>query len=267
MQLKRNALGFSLVELAVVFVIISVLVGGALFTLSAQIEQRNIEQTQRRLETAQETILGFAIVNGRLPCPARYVSDTDHSAGLESFCDAASGSCTPTTETRTHGNCSNFYDGYVPAVALGLPVDAKGLATDAWGNRLRYAIARSVTGCTVTPPADTRIWTSKDNLRTYGISCRPNDLDVCNAAPAVGATACTSAARVISTQTVALIVYSTGKNGRLGGQGADELENTDGNDPVFVMRTPTESPAYDDQLLVVPIGVLYSRLIAAGVLP
>ncbi len=269
MQLRRNTLGFSLVELAVVFLIVGLLVGGAIVTLSGQFELRNVEQTQRRLEAAQEAILGFAIVNGRLPCPARYASPTDNSAGLESFCDAASGTCTPVTALRTHGNCSNFYDGYVPAATLGLPVDSKGFALDAWGNRLRYAIARDATGCAVTPPADTRIWTSKDNLRTYGLSCKPNDLDICNAAPASGATACASSAtRVMSTQTAAVIVYSTGKNGSASsGQGTDELENIDGANAVFVTRPPSETSFYDDQMLIVPIGVIYAKLLAAGILP
>ena len=268
MQLKRAAVGFSLIELAVVFLIVGLLVGGAIITLSGQFEVRNVEETQRRLEAVKEAILGFAIVNGRLPCPARYVSPTDNSAGLESFCDAASGTCTPTTALRTHGNCSSFYDGYVPAVALGLPVDSKGFTLDAWGNRVRYAIARDATACAVTPPTDTRIWTSKDNLRTYGLSCRPNDLDICNASPGSGATACASAARVMTTQTAAVIVYSTGKNGAASsGQGPDELENTDGANAVFVTRTPSETSHYDDQMLVVPIGVIYAKLLAAGILP
>jgi len=266
MQLRRAPLGFSLIELAVVFLIVGLLVGGAIVTLSGQFELRNVEQTQRRLEAAQEAILGFAIVNGRLPCPARYVGPADNSAGLESFCDAASGSCTPTTALRTHGNCSNFYDGYVPAASLGLPVDSKGFALDVWGNRLRYAIAGSATACAGSPPTGTKIWTSKDNLRSYGLSCRPNDLDICNTASGSG-TACATSARVMTVETAAVVIYSTGKNGGASsGQGADELENTDG-DAVFINRPPSESSFYDDQMLIVPIGVVYSKLLAAGILP
>ena len=66
----RRARGFTLTELAVVFTIISLLLATALYTLSAQTEQRNFEETRRRLEAARELLLAFAIVNGRLPCPA-----------------------------------------------------------------------------------------------------------------------------------------------------------------------------------------------------
>jgi hypothetical protein len=76
---------------------------------------------------------------------------------------------------------------------------------------------------------------------------------------------------VVSTQTVAFIVYTTGKNGAVSATyGADETENTDG-DPVFVSRTPSGPDAaagqFDDLMVLVPVGVVYSKLIAAGTLP
>jgi hypothetical protein len=76
---------------------------------------------------------------------------------------------------------------------------------------------------------------------------------------------------VASTQTIALIVYSTGKNGGIASSyGADESANTDG-DRVFVSRTQgsadTGGGQFDDLMVIVPVGVLYSKLIAAGILP
>lgn len=265
MQLASPQRGFTLTELAVVFAIVALLIGGAMMTLSAQVEERNHGETQRRLNAAAEAVTAFAVVNKRLPCPARYTSAASHSQGLESFCTAATGTCagSETTTAQAHGNCSNFYSGFLPAVAIGAtPVDASGFALDAWGNRLRYAVAQNSTGCTTTPPANTRVFTSQANMKTYGVGCRPNDLDVCTSS------ACT--ARVVSTQTALFLVFSTGKNGSTGVFGADEAENTDG-DAVYVSRTPSgaEAPlgAYDDLVAPVPVGVVYSKLITAGVLP
>src|SRR5258706_7364207 len=78
---QRQALrarGFTLTELAIVLAIVGLLLGSLMYTLSAQTEQRSIEDTRRRLDQARELVLTFAIVNGRLPCPARSTS-----AGVE----------------------------------------------------------------------------------------------------------------------------------------------------------------------------------------
>lgn len=264
MQLRRSAQGFTLTELAVVFMVVALLIGGAMMTLSAQVEQRNLEEVQRRLNAAAEAVHAFALVNRRLPCPARYASSASHSQGLESFCTSSTGTCSgsETVTVQGHGNCSNFYNGFLPAVSLGVaPVDSDGFAVDVWGNRLRYAVVRNTTGCSA--PSGTRVFTSQANLKTYGINCRPNDLDICTSAT------CTS--RVVTTETAVFVVFSTGQNGaNPGSYGTDEAENTDG-DAVFVSRTPgttgSTGGAYDDLLIFNSVGMVYGKLVAAGILP
>jgi type II secretory pathway pseudopilin PulG len=59
--------GFTLAELAVVLVIVSLLIGGLLVPLSAQIDQRNYNETQQQISEIREALIGFAVVNGRLP--------------------------------------------------------------------------------------------------------------------------------------------------------------------------------------------------------
>ncbi len=243
MQLRRSIRGFTLTELAVVFAIVALLIGGAMMTLSARVEQRNNDETLRRLNAAADAVVAYAIVNRRLPCPA-----VVGATGVE----APAGG----------GTCTDPYGGFLPALTIGFqPTDASGYGVDAWGNRIRYALANTITGCTGS--SSTPHFTSEANLKANGVSCRPNDLDVCANAT------CTS--RAVSTETVAFIVYSTGKNGAIAAAyGADEAENTDG-DARFVSRTPSGSDSalgtYDDLMVFVPAGVLYSKLIAAGVLP
>jgi prepilin-type N-terminal cleavage/methylation domain-containing protein len=275
--------GFSLVELAVVLTIVTLLLSSLMYTLSAQVEQRNTEETRRRLEQARELIISFAIVNGRLPCPARFTSTASNSAGLESFCTAAATSTTSTcvgTETttvQTHGTCSNHWDGYVPGASIGaLQTDGNGFAIDAWGNRIRYVVARTNTNCsgTQTPPNGyTTMFTSKSYLQQYGITCQPNDLLVCKSATGITATDCGGATNQVMTQSlVVALVYSTGKNTTTsaGGTGLDEAANVNG-DRVFVFHSPTPSSfangEFDDQMTWLTVGELYGRLIAAGVLP
>jgi len=65
---RARGQGFTLTELAVVFFIVALLMATAMFTLSAQTDQRNFEETRRRLEAARDLVLAFAVANGRLPC-------------------------------------------------------------------------------------------------------------------------------------------------------------------------------------------------------
>ena len=252
MQLSARCRGFTLTEMAVVMLIVALLLASGMMTLSAQTEARNNEEAMRRVNAAVDAIIGFAITNRRLPCPA--------SAGTTGDEDPIAGT----------GACTTWYGGFVPAKTIGVqPVDAQGYLVDPWGNRLRYVVANLITGCTGT--STTPHFTSAANLKANGVSCRPNDLDVCQSSVGITATSCNTATRVVSSSTAAFIVFSTGKNGNLASNyGPDEIANTDG-DRVFVTRIPGTSDmaggAYDDLMVVVPAGVLYSKLIAAGVLP
>ncbi len=55
--------GFTLIELAIVLVILTILIGGLAVPLSAQIQARRIAETQKTLEEAKEAIIGYAMSN------------------------------------------------------------------------------------------------------------------------------------------------------------------------------------------------------------
>lgn len=262
--MNRAQPGFSLVELAVVVAIVALLIGGAMATYSSLTEQRTQDETTRRLNAAVDAIIGFAVINRRLPCPATAGTTGD---------EAPAGG----------GNCTTSFSGFLPAITVGVqPVDSSGYLVDPWGNRIRYAVAGSValTGCTGSSTLPQ--FTSQANLKANGVSCKPgptdldvwNGFDACIAGALPTATSCTGArtvSRVVSSQSVAFIVFSTGKNGAIAANyGVDEQANTDG-DRVFVTRPPSDFSAttgtYDDLMVFVPAGVLYQKLIAAGVLP
>lgn len=249
----RRARGFTLTELAVVFTIISLLLAAAMYTLSAQTDQRDLEETRRRLEAARELLLAFALVNGRLPCPAS--TTTGATAGFE----APAGG----------GTCTTSYGGWLPARTIGFQVtDAAGNAIDAWSNAIRYAVSATAPTCPTAPT--TPHFTNSTNLRANGIGCQPNDLVVCQSATGITATACGAANPVTNQNTLAAIVFSTGKNGATGAGGIDEGANLNG-DRVFVWHTPAPASAangaFDDQFSWISAGELYGKLIAAGQLP
>src|SRR4030095_2303364 len=135
LQTRNRARGFTLIELAVVVLVITLLIGGLLVPLSTQVEQRNISDTQQRLAQIQDALIGFAIAHGRFPCPATVSTPPQPTdLGVEA----------PSTGT---GVCTHPVDGYVPGTTLGLTnIDSQGFAVDAWGfpqERRRYPLPNS----------------------------------------------------------------------------------------------------------------------------
>jgi prepilin-type N-terminal cleavage/methylation domain-containing protein len=272
MHLPRLRRGFTLAELAIVMVIVTFLLGGMMAMFSSQTDQRKWNDTQSRLEAARDAILGYAIANGRLPCPANSTS-----AGAE--VRQASGTYINDCGALGHNPATNLYDyyggvvgsvtyGLLPAVTLGYqPVDSQGFALDAWGNRIRYALSATFS---VSSPNTTN-FTNASTLKASTVSFLPNDLVVCSASPAtVTNTVCDANTSITNQKTVVAIIFSTGKNGTTGGTGKNEARNLDAN-ALFVSRPPDPATAtggeFDDQMVWISIGTLYSKLIAAGVLP
>ena len=100
---KSKQQGFSLIEMAIVMVIIGVLIGAALVPLSAQRESAKIKEARSELLLIEEAIYGFSLANGRLPCPA----------------EPGSGGVEATTVDGLGLDCDRPR-GFVPANTLGL---------------------------------------------------------------------------------------------------------------------------------------------------
>lgn len=243
--MNDNTRGFTLIELAVAMFILVLLLGSILVPLTTQVEQRQISDTQKHLEEIKEALIGFAVANGRLPCPA------SSSAGEES--PPGGGNCSP-----------NNYNGFVPAATLGLAtVDSQGFAIDPWGNRIRYAVTN----------ANGNAFTTTNGMSSTGLGALAPNLLVCSTATGISATSCDTGKAL--TTGVPVVIYSTGKNGGYGGTGLDEAANPNpnstNNDRVFVYHTPTPSTAtngeFDDIVTWLSPNILYNRMVAAGKLP
>lgn len=252
-SVKLESYGFTLVEMAIVLMIVGLLLGGLLPTLSSQVEQRRASETNKQLDEIKGALIGYAVINGRLPCPASPTSN-----GVESPVGGA--------------NCSNFYNGFVPAATLGLSgTDSSGYAVDSWGNRIHYA----VTSWSSTTPSVNNVFTTANGMSTVGISNLSPNLLVCSTASTSSSSCSVANSALTSPPGVPVVIYSTGKNGGYGGSGIDEAENPNpisgDNDRVFVSHTPTPATAgngeFDDLVIWISPNVLINRMVAAGKLP
>jgi len=244
--------GLSLVELAIGLLILSLIVGGLLVPLATQVEQSRVTQTQRQLDEIREALIGFALANGRLPCPA---------SGLSSGVESPAGG----------GNCTHPYNGFVPAVTLGLSqVDEQGFSRDSWGlvqNRVRYAITI----------ANASAFTTAGRMRLVGMPALTPDLQVCSTGASItgaGNTAACATSDTLSANAVA-VIYSLGANAATGGTSMDEAQNPNpngtNNDRAFVSRMRSAPGAaaaeFDDLVTWLSPNILYARMVAAGQLP
>ncbi len=132
----RRQRGFTLVEIAIVLVIVGLLIGGMITPLSSQLEQKKIRDTQQAMEQARDALFGYALRNGYLPCPA--ISAVN---GLED---------------RTGSACNKRY-GYLPWTTLGVA------RLDGWNRILGYtvtpAFSDSVVLFTLKTPRDISVVT------------------------------------------------------------------------------------------------------------
>ena len=61
--------GFTLVEIAIVVLVLGLLLASLLGPLSVRIEQQEIRKTSDRMEEIKEALYGYAMANSVLPCP------------------------------------------------------------------------------------------------------------------------------------------------------------------------------------------------------
>jgi prepilin-type N-terminal cleavage/methylation domain-containing protein len=242
--MERYDSGFTLVEMAMVLLIVTLLLAGLVPTISSQMEQQRTNETRKKMSEIREALIGYALRKGQLPCSADPTKIPGQSGwGTErSPCTAA---------TRY---------GVVPWVTLGTS------ETDGWGNRFTYHVDYTfadalgttyTTGCISTPPAPTQA--------SFAL-CTTGEVEIYSDA---------SFGTLVANNIPAIII-SHGKNGagawtpqgiqRPAGS-TDEQENTEyvSTDKYYVSRTPTSS--FDDLVEWVTPNILANRMVTAGKLP
>jgi prepilin-type N-terminal cleavage/methylation domain-containing protein len=257
---KKLCQGFSLMELAIVLMIIGTLMSGVLVAVGQSTANARITNAKAQLREVEEALYGYAQAHGRLPCP------TTPTSAFLGFEDPIAGT-----------NCTEWH-GFVPYATLGLagPVNDDGLLLDPWQNPIRYSVASYAYGG-VTPSFTNAA--ALDTLFNTAAALTPsptgfvdhdNMLQVCDNSACTGNVYVNSAPAVVLSMGANWATYSSADEQQNAGDGSTTLSGintyrvTASNE--FVSTTYSEDN-FDDQLVWISPYVLFNRLVSAGKLP
>jgi prepilin-type N-terminal cleavage/methylation domain-containing protein len=232
-----NSKGFTLAELTIVLVIVALLIGGMMVPLSAQIDQRNYNETRQQLNEIREALIGFAIANGRLPRPATSLAnglENPNSCGNEDACN-----------------------GFIPWNTLGVK------KTDAWNKMIRYSVTSMYANgaFSLTTHGSKKIQT-RDSLgaTSYLIGAE----GACSSSPCSPAVVFSFGKNNWGTTPEGSAIADESTSN------ADEDSNAAGTN-VFFARDPSNATnnggEFDDLVIWISPYILFNRMITAGRLP
>lgn len=238
----RQQAGISLLELSIVLVITGIILSGLVSGVDAQLEQRDRRQTRQQLEEIKHALLGFAVANGRLPCP-----DSAGNDGIEDPVGGAGGCADPVSV------------GNLPWVTLGIG------QFDAWQRNFAYGVTVGFADGTIGTPLP-------------GASCGPPPGRLVPPPPGVSFELCAQGSFDICTvpvppvcptfvaKAIPAVVISYGRNGGLAPTTSDETENQNGDNNV-VDRAYSSNPAqpFDDLVEFISTNELMYIMLAGGV--
>jgi prepilin-type N-terminal cleavage/methylation domain-containing protein len=256
---RKIQLGFTLIEIAIVLLIVTILLGYSVAMFSVQQGLKQYRQAESQMDSIIEHLVAFAQVNGRLPCP-------DTSANSVAPANSIDGE-----EDRVGINDCEAFFGFLPARTLGMngKYDTAGVLIDPWGSGYGYAVSNdpgviNLDIDLVTPNGirDEGIANVAPNLFICDDSAVPgNDLDCLAAASneVVGANG-----------GVAAVIISLGKDFEIPASSNIQAENLDDfhdgtNDKVYIFSPRRDD--YDDIVKWLSTNLLFSKMVEADQLP
>ena len=239
-KIYKSLSGFTLIEMSIVLIVISLILGGVLKIVGVQRQQLKRDETRQMLVDINQALIGFATVEGRLPCP-----DTTGDGIGDPAAPVAGDPCTSE-------------EGFLPHTDLGVK------AEDAWGNAFRYRVrGNGVESFADLPPSQAAPTTANDSSFSMD-----DDGDII-VTDRLGNTIANN---------IPAIVLSYGENGArtiangfpcaVGFPSSTEDENCN-NDITFIHDdfSSVAGSEYDDLVIWVSLTILKSRMLEAAKLP
>lgn len=254
--MKSSALkesGFTLVELAVVMVIVGIVLTMGLKMVNSTLDNASFSESKAKQERIKLALLSYLRTNGKLPCP-------DNSGDTVVATGVAAPSCN-----------SLAADGYgiVPWQTLGMSRDD---VIDGWGNYFSFRVANG--------NGVAKNWTSNGSALT---DMTINELKNPSAAITIQELDSSASTLVNTTSTAVVVLISHGRNGfgaktvktaarmPVTDAGAGEVTNATVGSATFVLRPVNDAPAavngpYDDLVTYMQPRDLLQPMIIEGTL-
>ena len=263
--MKPTQTGFTLVEIAIVLLIVTILLGFSVAMFPLQKELKQYRSVEIEMDSVIEHLIAFAQVNGRLPCP-----DTSTDVDL-------SGNTIDGEEDRVATNECEAYFGFLPARTLGLngKYNAAGVMVDPWDSGYGYAVSNFNAGTPGNP--DIHLVTP-NGIRDEGMANVMPDLFICDDSPNLGndldCSATVNGAEsgdvLGANGAVAAVIISLGKDSDIPATSKIQAENLDDFnngrlDKVYIFSPRRDD--YDDIVRWIPTNLLFSKMIEADQLP
>jgi prepilin-type N-terminal cleavage/methylation domain-containing protein len=266
--------GFTLIEMAIVLVIIGLVLGTVMGALSALRSSAALTTTASREATIKTALSSFVAQNYRLPCPANPALTSGQAGyGMEAYTLAAGTNAIVCSVNPV----STTYVGGLPWGSLGLTDE---MGTDGYGNRYTYAVSKLATTTVLTPPAINPtaplVSGMQGSINIYP-TATPALANQSNSCPTVpGSTnPCSAVAVVVSHGQNGYYAYS--RFGQLiagpATPGNDELQNGklaagSPQDVNYVVKDFSSNAAnpYDDMVLPITANDLLAPLVSSGAL-
>lgn len=145
LAIKKNK-GFTLLELSIVLVIVSVLMVGGIGLGITVTKSSNKKDANSRLDVAERALANFVLENGRLPCPAPLTATpVNNSYGQEA---GNPGECIDTG--NVFSNSEYLVYGALPFAELKLNPS---YGRDPWGHKISYVVDKRLTITNATSPS------------------------------------------------------------------------------------------------------------------
>lgn len=233
--LSRN--GFTLVEMALVLLIMGLLMRATIVPLGALLEHRHRKEADEQLLEIKQAVFAHVVAYGALPCPV--ASGNLKPVSLPKNIHRQSQS---NSNLALAGKPCLQHNGGVPARALGLSgaLSATDALLDPWGREYLYAVSLNSHAELGEPTVPD--WTTPGEASRVGVPNLSASISVCRESYPSG---CPSTS--IRADQIAFLVLSSSRNTQ---HTESQTENLD-NDDQFVLKAESSSTddPFDDQLV------------------